>query len=488
MKNPPSTVKNALFVVSARWLDRFIGFISTLILARLLMPEDFGLLAMAAIVIGLAEAIFDVGINIFLIQAKNPGKAHFDTAWTIKIVQGSTIFLVATACSPLLANYFNDGRVVAIVIWLSLGSLIAAFENIGVVCFQRDMQFGIEFRFLFIKRITGFVVTTTLAFIIGSYVALIVGTLATRLVGVILSYQIHSMRPRLSLEKYRELLAVSMWLMARNIICYIDGNFHKLVLGGRVDSATVGGYTMACELADLPGTEVLAPINRVLFPLLSRNRDNPKEQERIFSLTQGIHLLLIFPLSVGLFLLANEIVLIMFGTKWLFIVDLLRIVAFFNVAYALTSASNYLLMANGAFRVVMVLSAVQLTAFVALLYIYPIVNTAQDIALIRLISLIVGAVVGYWTIVRVIGSVKLVNLVKNLIRPTVGTVVMGWVVFQAINVWTHIELVVFRLFVGVGVGAAVYISVVLLILHFQGNPEGAEKYIIDKFKILIGRG
>lgn len=488
MNTNPSTVKNALFVISARWLDRFIGFVSTLILARLLMPEDFGLLAMAAIVIGLAEAFFDVGVNVFLIQAKDPEKAHFDSAWTIKIIQGLTIFLVAFGLSSSIANYFNDERVVAIVIWLSFGSLIAAFENIGVVCFQRDMQFQIEFRFLFIKRIAGFVVTTALAFIIGSYVALIVGTLVTRLVGVILSYLMHPMRPRLSLEKYRELLAVSVWLMAKNIISYIDGNFHKIVLGGRVDSATVGGYTMACELADLPGTEVLAPINRVLFPLLSRNRDDPKEQERVFGLTQGIHLLLIFPLSVGLFVLANEIVLIVFGAKWLFIVDLLRIIAFFNVINALTSASNYLLMANGAFRVVMMLSTVQLIVFVALLYIYPTVDTARDIASIRLISLLAGAIVGYWTFVRVIGSVKIWGLISNLIRPIVGSVIMGWVVFQTINVWMHTDVVFFRLFAGVCVGAAVYISLVMLILRFQGNPVGAENYIIDKIKIMIGRG
>lgn len=488
MNTNPSTVKNALFVLSARWFDRFIGFVSTLILARLLMPEDFGLLAMAAIVIGLAEAIFDVGVNVFLIQAKDPEKAHFDSAWTIKIIQGLTIFVVAVVFSSSIAGYFNDERVVAIVIWLSFGSLISAFENIGVVCFQRDMRFQIEFRFLFIKRITGFVVTTALAFIIGSYVALIVGTLVTRLVGVILSYLMHPMRPRLSLEKSRELLAVSVWLMAKNIISYIDGNFHKIVLGGRADSTIVGGYTMACELADLPGSEVLAPINRVLFPLLSRNRDNKTEQERIFSITQGIHLLIIFPLSIGLFILANEIVLVVFGANWLFIVDILQIIAFFNVINSLTSASNYLLMANGAFRVVMMLSAVQLIVFVVLLYIYPTVDTARDIALIRLISLFAGAVVGYWTIVRVIGNVKIWGLINNLIRPIVGSVVMGWVVFQTIHEWTHIDLVFFRLFAGVCVGAAVYISVVMLVLRLQGNPEGAENYIFDKIKIMIRRG
>lgn len=488
MKNSStSPILSAFFVVSARWLDRLIGFLSTLILARLLVPEDFGLIAMASIVIGLAEVLFDVGVNVFLIQARNPERAHFDTAWTIKLMQGTTIFAVAATCSPLLAEYFNDPRVAPIVIWLSFGTLIAASENIGIVSFQRDMQFRLEFRYLFIKRLTGFAVTIFFAFLLKSYIALIIGTLVTRLVGVFLSYIMHPMRPRLSLEKHRELLAVSVWLMAKNIISYIDGNFHKFILGGRTDSATLGGYTVACELADLPGTEVLAPINRVLFPLLSRNRDNQSEQERIFSLTQGIHLLLIFPLSIGLFVLAHEIVLIVFGEKWAFIVDVLRIVAFFNIINALTSASNYLLLANGAFRVVMLLSTTQFVAFVLLLAIHPTTNTATDIAFIRLLSLIFGAIVGYWIFIRTVPTVSIFKLLKNMLRPMLGAAVMGWAVFSMINGWGALEHLVLRFFAAVAYGAVIYTFVVMFIWQMQGRPDSAEQYIVEKFKIALGR-
>jgi O-antigen/teichoic acid export membrane protein len=483
-----SPVKSAFFVVASRWLDRLIGFLSTLILARLLVPEDFGLIAMASIVIGLAEVLFDVGVNVFLIQAKNPEKSHFDTAWTIRIIQGATIFAVAAAFSPFFADYFNDPRVAHIVIWLSFGSLIAASENIGIVCFQRNMQFGLEFRYLFIKRLAGFAVTISFAFLLKSYIALIVGTLVSRCVGVFLSYFMHPMRPSLSLKKYRELLAVSVWLMAKNIIAYIDGNLHKFVLGGRADSATLGGYTVACELADMPGTEVLAPINRVLFPLLSRNRGNQIEQERIFSLTQGIHLLLIIPLSIGLYVLAHEIVHIVFGEKWIFIVDILKIVAFFNIINALTSASNYLLLANGAFRVVMMLSTVQLVAFILLLLLNPATNTATDIAFIRLLSLIFGAIIGYPIFVRVVPSVSVFKLFKNLIRPMFGAAVMGWAVFSMINGWGAFEHIVLRFFAAVGYGAVIYITVVMLIWRLQGRPDSAEKYVVEKLNTAFGRG
>ena len=487
MKLGDSPLKSAIIVVSLRWIDRLIGFISTLILARLLMPEDFGLIAMASIVIGLAEAMLDVGVNVFLIQARNPTSAHYNTGWTVRILQGFLLFLLLSSLSPFVAQYFGDERVQLVLIGLAFAGWVATFENVGVVNFQRDMRFSQEFRYLFTRRIFGFFVTIGLAVVLRSYFALVIGTITMRLFGVALSFWMHPMRPRLSLEKLSEMMGVSIFLMLKNIFMYVDGNFHKVVLGGGANTASMGGYTVACEVADLPSSEVLSPINRVLFPMLTRARDDIHEQLRIMNLTQGIHLLITIPVSIGLCLLADETVRILLGEKWIFVVGALQIVAFFNITSSVISAPNYLMMANGFFKVVMWISFVQLCLFGFAFSFGPWPITMENVALIRLLCLGLGTVFGYYVFKRLVPQAQIKDLFANSVRPVLASIVMTlfivFVVFDSISDRNE----VFRFVVTALTGALVYGVTVILLWLLQSRPAGPEMYVFDRLKERFGK-
>ena len=98
-----SVFSGAVLTVSMRWTDRLIGLVSTLILARLLVPEDFGIIAMASIVVGLTEVLFDLGVNVALIQNKSPTKGHYDTAWTLRLLQSGVAAILVAGTAPLAA-------------------------------------------------------------------------------------------------------------------------------------------------------------------------------------------------------------------------------------------------------------------------------------------------------------------------------------------------------------------------------------------------
>ena len=177
-----SVARSALITVAMRWTARLIGFVSTLILARLLAPEDFGVIAMASLVIGLADVFFELGVNVALIQNKAPSQEHYDTAWTLRIIQTTLAAIIVVIAAPLAATYFNDPRVTLVVQVMAVSLMLSGLENIGVVTFQKEMQFGREFQFLFCKRIVGFIVTIAAAWFIRSYWALVIGALAGRTV------------------------------------------------------------------------------------------------------------------------------------------------------------------------------------------------------------------------------------------------------------------------------------------------------------------
>ena len=103
---PVSVVRGALLVVGMRWTDRLIGFVSTLILARLLLPEDFGIVAMASIIVGLIATLLDLGVGSALIQNKHAAREEFDTAWTLRLMQAVFVALFIWLLAPFAAEYF----------------------------------------------------------------------------------------------------------------------------------------------------------------------------------------------------------------------------------------------------------------------------------------------------------------------------------------------------------------------------------------------
>jgi len=139
--------KSGILTIAIRWSDRFIGFVSTLILARLLVPDDFGIVAMAYLLIGLIKVFSNFGVHVALIRNQKPTLAHYNTAWTLRLIQMGAAALVVLCVAPLAADYFGDPRLTAVLRMLSLGLVFVGFQNIGVINFQKEMRFDLELRF-----------------------------------------------------------------------------------------------------------------------------------------------------------------------------------------------------------------------------------------------------------------------------------------------------------------------------------------------------
>jgi len=168
-------IKGSIWMVAMRWTVQGIGLISTMILARLLTPADFGIVAMGMLVVGLLEIFSSLGVDLALIrnQAAEPG--HYNTAWTFRVFQCTFITVLLLIFAPFAADYFGDPRVTIVIQILSLSVFFDGFENIGVVAFRKDLDFSKEFRFGVYKKLLGFVITVPLAFTLKSYWALVAG-------------------------------------------------------------------------------------------------------------------------------------------------------------------------------------------------------------------------------------------------------------------------------------------------------------------------
>jgi O-antigen/teichoic acid export membrane protein len=483
-----SITSGTFITVLMRWTDRLIGLVSTFILARLLMPEDFGVIAMASIVIEFVTVLLNLGVNVALIQNNQVTQEHYNSAWTLRLLQAIVISEVLIVLSPLAAEYFKDLRVELVIQVLAFSLIISGLENIGIVSFQKKMQFGAEFRFLFFKRIAGFIVTVALAFMWESYWALVVGTLVSRLLGVALSYIVHPMRPWISFKKMKEILSVSQWMVLNSIGLYLNNNMHKLIIGRWFSSATMGEYNLADEISAMPTGEILAPLNRVLFPAFANVKDDLYKLKELFLLSQSVQVLVAIPAAVGLVLVSKEAVLVLLGEKWLGIVPFIQILALVSVTQAIGTSSSYILLVMGKYKSRVLNCWFMVLVFIAIAA--AMLNTgfnSLDVAYLRLLVSIIGTISIFMLVTRAFTIVALWELVRPILRPAIGVTLMSFVViyvpfylpgYEALLVW---ELLLVKILLG----GVTYLLVILFLWWGLGCPNGAERFLLKKVGILV---
>jgi len=479
IKSPgQSLTSGAVIMVAMRWADRLIGIASTFILARILVPDDFGIVAMASVVVAFADIIFDLGINVALIQKKNPSQAYYNTAWTLRILQTACVAAVLMVLAPFAAEYYKDARVTAAVQLMALSVLVAAFENVGIIDFQKELRFGDDARHVLFKRLVGFGITVVLTLVLQSYWGMILGALCGRLAATIRSYIVHPMRPRFALTEMRAIFSVSQWVLVKNVSAFLDQKLHIFLVGGMAKTNVTGGYTLASEISDVPGTDLLAPINRVLFPAFARARDNLQELTALLLRAQAIQMMVTFPACVGFVLTAHEFVPVALGEKWLFIVPFIQILALSNIIQSVSSSANYVLTVIGQIRLLALTSWIQIGIFCAGAALLHADLSPERVAQLRLGAILLTFGVSYAILMRHIPGLSIRMLARGSGRPALGclAMVVALLVLQAevtAPLWVLLLL-------KVALGGVVYCAVVLGLWRLAGRPDGAEAYFLGK--------
>jgi O-antigen/teichoic acid export membrane protein len=473
-----SIVQGVMLTVAMRWCNRLISVISTLILARLLQPDDFGVVALAFMVLAFIQVFLEFGVGIALVQNARATEEHFHSAWTLRLIQALAVAAMLALGAPLGAAYFNDPRLTAVLQVLALNVLIGSFENIGIVSFQKNMQFGMELRYLVINRLVTFVFVVFGAWLLRSYWAMIVAGTLGGIFTIAHSYVVHPMRPRWSTRRLGELFAVSQWLLLRNIGIYADTNLHKMLVGRRTDTATMGGYALASDVAGMPSSELLQPLNRVLFPAFVQAKADLVELKRLFLLAQSLQVLVAVPAGVFVSLVAGELVPVLLGARWVLCIPFLQVLALASVIEAIMTSPSYVVMTLGRFKQITAVVWCQVAVFVALALWWIPERDATRIAIARVIAVLVGMGIYLVLVRRALPGLRFGELVAGTWRPLAAVATTAAVVLQAEAQFPAHPLP--ALVLKLAACIVVYTGTVYVLWRLQGRPRGAEVYIAEK--------
>ena len=363
---PQSLPTAAAWSIGAKFVDQLIGVASISILARLLSPSDFGLVAMAAALVAIVEVFTSFSFDWALVRVQSPTREHFDTAWTLKLCLAIATCVVLGILAIPLSDAIGKPQVAPLIVAMGVNTLIGGFENIGVVNFRRDMRFDREFRFRLAGRLAGFMVAVGTAATTGSYWALVLGMTASQIAGIVASYSMHSFRPRWDTTRRKELLSFSVWMMAGHVIETARQKFAALWLGRTLGSSAVGTYSMASQLSQLAASEIAAPINRTVFTRYSLAAGDVTALRQGFLRVSGLIWAIGLPAAIGIGVCAPQIVAVLLGDQWADSVAVLQILACAGVIGVMAANTHYVHWALGRSRFVTLLSGLALATFVVL--------------------------------------------------------------------------------------------------------------------------
>lgn len=474
----------AAWMVLFKAFERSIGLISTVILARLLLPADFGLIMMAMSIIAVLELFGAFSFDVALIQNRDASREHYDTAWTCNVLFGLSCFVLLLALAGPAAHFYGEPRLLSLIATLGLSNLVGGFENIGIVAFRKNMQFQQEFKFLAAKKMISFTVTVSAAYLLRNYWALVAGMLTGRIVGVLISYYMQTYRPRFCLQKFNELFGFSKWLLANNFIFFLVHRSADFIIGRMLGAKALGLHGIAYEISNLPTTEMVAPINRAVFPGYAKiASDRAALRDSYLKVTSAIAIFAV-PAAAGIAAVAKVAVLLLLGDKWLDAVILMQVLAFYGAIGALQTNTGPVYIAIGKPRILTVTSLIYVCTLLPLLLAGIKFYALPGVAWAFLIVALINMPINLAFLTREL-NISLSLLLAGVWRPILAAAVMYGVVLQLswlLGPASSPHQAALQLLVLVASGGLLFVALVLASWHFAGRPDGAEQWVLANAK------
>ena len=469
-------------------LLRVLQLATTLILARVLTPADYGIVALAATIVGVLDTMSDLQVGGAIIRAKNMDGQFLDTAFTITLCRGLlTGTLLAVLAHPL-AMAFHNSQLEAVLYVLALTSVINGIHNPYFSLFERNLEFHQESWRAALASILGAVVGISLALLFRSYWALVAGTVSRSIFNMAMSYVQTPGRPKLSVKRFSEIFHFGGWLTLIGLINYVNNRVDYFLVGS-LNSAKLGAYHLGEQVTSMATGDVVGPLSRALFPAFAMFADDPDRLKSSYRRAQVVVIGLALPIGFGTSALASEIIPLLVGPQWLLAIPVVEWLAPMIALQTLTVSTDSMAYALGETK-----SLFRRSVF---------------LIVIRAVLLFAGfSLAGFMGIIyaRIIsGAVYLIYhlaLAGRLTRsPLWIPFAAGWRSFIATTaMWGSLALMpkfavvqshavgaVLALGMQIAVGAIIYLGVHLSLWLAVGRPEGFETRMLSEVRKLSAR-
>jgi PST family polysaccharide transporter len=463
-------------MVGARLVSRVLDLIATLVLARILLPRDFGLVAIAMSLIYIVEAAFELPVSQALVQLRKIEAEHYDTAFTLSLLRGMLLCAVICSVAIPFSRFYAESRLVLLICVLSAAPAARGLVSPRLADFSVKLDFTPDFIMEFSGKCLAIIVAITVGLVSRSYWAIAAITVITPLVGTILSYVIAPYRPRLSLSKLPAFSDFLGWITAAQVIGALNWQADRLLLGKLSSRSALGQFTAANDTSNIPAAALFSPMLRPLLSAFSALRDDTGRLRTSY-LSSSVGIVTIgLPILLCESLLAYPIIRLLFGEKWIDAAPLLRWLALSLVPGLFALPMGPLAMSFGKTNIFFKRNLFEIGVKLPLVVIGAIRYGFMGVVFARCISECATVLYSTYVVRRLLG----ISLVRQLLAPWrsfLSICVMFAVVFLLApgsgRDWSNIHLLLISAYAA-SMGLVSYVFVLWLLWRITGRPQGIE--------------
>ncbi len=463
-----STVRGGFWMFALRVFQQLFGLTRLIILARILAPDDFGLMGIALLTMATLDTFSQTGFQAALIQKKKNIESYLDSAWTVMMLRGFVLFVILYIIAPYAALFFNTLEAKPIIQVIGVAVLLQAFTNIGVIYFQKELEFNKQFVYQLSGTLADFIVAVSAALILKNVWALVFGLLAGNAVRFIVSYLIHPYRPRFSfdLQKVKELFGFGKWALGSSIIMFLIIQGDDGFIGKFLGVTMLGFYQMAYKISNMPATEITHVISQVTFPAYSKIQDDIPKLKEAYLKVLRVTAFLSFPVAGLIFVLAPDFTRVFLGEKWMPMVPAMQVLVFWGLIRSIGATIGPVIYATGRPKTLTKYQFFQLITLVVLIYPFTKYWGILGTSLAVLIASMEGNVPAFHKVIR-ITNCGTSNFLSAISIPLIGSLLaivsvlilkMYWIMPNTLL----LHLVLFAIFYGL-----VYLGVIWLFDRFS---------------------
>ncbi|MDE2318556.1 MAG: lipopolysaccharide biosynthesis protein [Rhodospirillales bacterium] len=463
-------------MVAARLLSRIIDLCALLILARLLTPVDFGLVAIAMTMVTLLEAALELPLSQALVQLPYIEPHHFHTAFTISLLRGLVLFALCFSFAPAFAKWYGHTSLTPLVQALSLAPAIRGLQNPRLAEYAKALNFKYEFYLELAGKSLAFLSGSIAAYLTHSYWSIAICTIISPVSTSLLGYIVIPYRPRLSLQDWRLFRDFLGWISFSQIVSALNFQSEQLLLGKLMPTKTFGLFTTASNITYIPIAALFGPVLRPLLSAFTQVRGEKIRLSDIYQRASSAVVTIGLPVLIGLAAIAQPLVWVLLGPQWAAATPLFRWLSISIIPYLFGMLLTPLGMATGHSREIARRNSVQLFVKLPLLIIGVVQYGFAGVIAARLISETVTALFCMASIRKLTGISIAAQFLVNLRAITSSLVMLTGIlfldhIFHFSSIFSY-QLIMLSLLVSVG--SVAYISCLALFWYLAGCPPGLE--------------